>query len=75
MPWEYRTISLYLGTPAEFGDWFEEVQAAGREGWEAVGEIHVLYPTPRAASGNNTSVRLLLFKRPLVGTATPTKTE
>ena len=60
--WEYRFIDVYRGgsyTGNELSGFAAEVAQAGREGWEAVGQV-----TLRAGRGGlQTDVPVLMLKR------------
>jgi len=66
--WEYKGIDLYRGgglsrNSEVFGKFWEEVVAAGGEGWEAVGPVQINW-----GLFNNTqeqSAGVLMFKRPM----------
>jgi hypothetical protein len=75
--WEYMFIGLTVGgrTFADgFASFHSEVGHAGADGWEAVGEIRLAVQAEIRDGGEDPNPRLLLLKRPIPPTFTPTVT-
>ena len=66
--WEYKFVELFRGTQVRgstgFAAFEEEMQIAGEEGWEAVGEVAVSYHPEGKVYGYSCSLSSVLLKRP-----------
>ena len=75
--WEYMFIDLSIGArtiAAGLTSFYSEVGQAGADGWEAVGEIRVNVQAEIREGTEDPSPRLLMLKRPVPPTLTPTFT-
>ena len=73
--WEYMFIELSIGArtiPDGLTNFYSEVGQAGADGWEAVGEIRVNVQAEIREGSEDPSPRLLMLKRPVPPTFTPT---
>ena len=66
--WEYKFVELFRGKQVRgstgFAAFEEEMQIAGAEGWEAVGEVSVTYHPEGKLYGYSCSISSVLLKRP-----------